>query len=159
MTSHRWVVAALRIFLILLFALLLFFQFFSLPGEFAHRAELNPTSAHLQIPATAITIFWVLCVQAVIVCVWKLLTLVAYDRIFSEDSLVWVNIILGTLAAGWVSLFGVFVFIGFRATDPALPLILGLLLAIVTVIGLLMIVMRALLRQATTLRADMDQVI
>ncbi|GAA4916171.1 DUF2975 domain-containing protein [Membranihabitans marinus] len=152
-------VAALRIFLVLLFAILLFFQLFSFPKEFAHRAEMNPESAHLQWPATITTIFWVLCVQAVVVCIWKLLTLVARDRIFSEASMVWVNIIMGALAAGWITLLGVFLYIGFRATDPALPLILALFLAILTVVTLLMLVMRALLRQATTLRSDMEAVI
>lgn len=39
--------------------------------------------AFLRWPATIITIFWVLCVQAVIVCIWRLLTLVQKDRIFS----------------------------------------------------------------------------
>ena len=38
-------------------------------------------------------------------------------------------------------------------------LVLGLLLLVGAVVGLLMVVMRALLRQATTLRTDMEAVI
>jgi len=53
----------------------------------------------------------------------------------------------------------VFLYVGFRATDPGLPLLLFLLSVGVAVLGLLMVVMRALLRQATTLRTDMEAVI
>ena len=159
MTSHRWAVTTLRFLLVLLFAILVFFQLYYFPKEFAHRTGLGLISPGLQWPATIITMFWVLCVQAVVVCIWKLLTLVARDRIFSEASMIWVNIIMGALAAGWITLLGVFLYIGFRATDPALPLILALFLAILIVVSLLMLVMRALLRQATTLRSDMEAVI
>ena len=47
----------------------------------------------------------------------------------------------------------------FNANDPGLPLLLFLMVIGVTVLGLLMVVMRALLRQATTLRTDMEAVI
>ena len=65
-------------------------------------------------PATIVAVFWVLCLQVVIVSTWKLLTFVKNDQIFTDASL-------------------------------------GL--------GLLVLVMRALLRQATTLRTDMEAVI
>lgn len=105
------------------------------------------------------TVFWVLCVQVVIVCTWKLLTLVKNDRIFSEASLGWVDAIVWAIAAAWVVLVGVFLYVGFNADDPGLPLLLFLLVTGVTALGLLMVVMRALLRQATTLRTDMEAVI
>jgi CHASE1-domain containing sensor protein len=56
-------------------------------------------------------------------------------------------------------LVGVFLYVGFRADDPGLPLVLFLMVVGLTVIGLVMVVMRALLRQATTLRTDMEAVI
>ena len=105
------------------------------------------------------TVFWVLCIQVVIVCTWKLLTLVNNDRIFTDASLVWVNVIVGAIAAAWVVLVGVLLYVGVNADDPGLPLLLFLMLIGVTVLGLLMMVMRALLRQATTLRTDMEAVI
>ncbi|MDQ0380523.1 DUF2975 domain-containing protein [Amycolatopsis thermophila] len=157
-TGHR-VVLPLRLFLVLLFGVLVVFQVLSLPGQFAHMARENPDLAHLRWPATAVTVFWLLCVQVVIVAIWRLLTLVKRDRIFSEASLVWVDVIVGAIAAAWLALAGVFLFVGFSAHDPGLPLVLFLLLIGVTVLGLLMLVMRALLRQATTLRTDMDAVI
>ena len=156
--EHR-AVALLRVFLVLLFGALVFFQVVSLPGQFAYMAEQDPGHAYLRWPATAVTVFWVLCVQVVIVCTWKLVTLVKNDRIFSEAAFGWVNAIVWAIAAGWMVLVGVLLYVGFNADDPGLPLLLFLMVIGVTVLGLLMVVMRALLRQATTLRTDMEAVI
>ena len=156
--EHR-AVAPLRVFLVLLFGVLLLFQVMSLPGQFAHMAEQSPEMAHLRWPLTAVTVFWVLCVQVVVVATWKLLTLVENDRIFSEPALRWVDAIVWAIAAGWATFGVVFLFVGFNADDPGVPLLMFLLLVGITVLGLLMVVMRALLRQATTLRTDMESVI
>ena len=71
----------------------------------------------------------------------------------------WVDVITWAITAGWAVLLGVFLVVGFNADDPGLPLLLFLVLTSVTVLGLLMVVMRALLRQATSLRTDMEAVI
>jgi hypothetical protein len=153
------VVLPLRVFLVLLFGVLVVFQTMSLPGQFAFMAQEDPELAYLRWPATVVTVFWVLCIQVVIVSTWKLLTLVKNDRIFTGTSLVWVNAIVWATAAPWVVLAGVLFYVGFNADDPGLPLLLFLIAVGVTVLGLLMVVMRALLRQATTLRTDMEAVI
>jgi hypothetical protein len=159
MVTKHLAVTLLRVFLVVLFGLLVLFQTMSLPGQFAHMAREDPDMAYLRWPATAVTIFWVLCAQVVLVAMWQLLTMVRNDRIFSEGAMVWVNAILGAIAAGWAVLVGVFLYVGFNAEDPGLPLVLALMSVGVTVVGLLMVVMRALLRQATTLRTDMEAVI
>jgi len=152
-------VAALRVFLVVLFGVLVFFQTVSLPGQFAHMAKEDPEMAYLRWPATAVTVFWVLCVQVVLVATWKLLTMVRGDRIFSDAALVWVDAIVWAIVAGWLTLVGVFLYVGFNASDPGLPLLLFLMVVGVSVLGLLMVVMRALLRRATMLRTDMEAVI
>ncbi|GAA4658324.1 DUF2975 domain-containing protein [Amycolatopsis dongchuanensis] len=159
MLAVRRVVVPLRIFLVLLFAILVVFQTLSLPGKFAYEARESPDQAYLRWPETAVSVFWVLCVQVVIVCTWRLLSLVKEDRIFSEGALKWVDAIVGAIAAAWLVLLGVFVYVGLVADDPGAPLLLLLLLVGVTVLGLLMVVMRALLRQATTLRTELNAVI
>ena len=156
--EHR-AVALLRVFLVVLFGVLVLFQVMSLPGQFAYMAQEDPEHAYLRWPATAVTVFWVLRIQLVIVSTWKLLTLVQNDRIFSEASLMWVNAIVWAILAAWVVLVGGLLYVGFNADDPGLPLLLFQMLIGVTVLGLLMVVMRALLRQATTLRTDMEAVI
>jgi hypothetical protein len=159
MKIERWALLTLRVFLVVLFGILVFFETVSLPGQFAHLAEENPDDAHLRWPLTAITVFWVLCVQVVVVATWKLLTFVRDDRIFTEASLVWVDVILGAIGAGWVVLVGFFLWVGFQADDPGAPLLLFLIVVLGAVLGLMVVVMRVLLRQATTLRTDMESVI
>ncbi|MBA2952511.1 DUF2975 domain-containing protein [Nocardioides sp. MAH-18] len=159
MNVDRSAVLVLRVFLVLLFGVLVVFQTLSLPGQFRHMAEENPHDASLRWPATIVAAFLVLCVQVVVVAIWKLLSMVQEDRIFSEASFTWVNAILGAIGAAWVVLGCIFVLVGFNADDPGPIMLLLLVLVGVTVVGLLMIVMRALLRQATTLRTDLDGVI
>lgn len=159
MLRERGVVSLLRVFLVILFAVLVMLQTFSLPGQIRYMAQQSPEEAYLRWPLTAVAVFWVLCIQVVVVATWQLLTLVRRDQIFSDAALVWVNAIVAAIAAAWVVLVAVFLYVGFRATDPGLPLLLFLLSVGVAVLGLLMVVMRALLRQATTLRTDMEAVI
>lgn len=102
---------------------------------------------------------WVLCTQVVVVCTWRPLTFVTEGRILSDASVAWVNGIVAALAAAWVVLVGVAAYFGLRVDDPSTPLILLLLSTVLSIAALLMLVMRSLLRQATTLRADMEAVI
>lgn len=159
MITERRAVAALRVFLVLLFAVLVLFQTVSLPGQFAHLAQRSPDLAYLRWPMTAVSVFWVLCIQVVIVSTWKLLTLVKNDRIFSPAAFAWVDAIVWAIVAAWVVLLGVSLHVVITLPGPGLPLLLFLMLVAVAVLGLLMVVMRALLRQATTLRTDMEAVI
>ena len=159
MNIERRAVLLLRICLVVLFAVLVLLEVMSLPGQFAHMAEANPDSAHLRWPLTAVSIFLVVCIQVVVVATWKLLSLVESDRIFTEASLIWVDVILWAIVAAWVVLVSVLGLVGFTADDPGLPLLLFVVVVIITVAALLMVVMRALLRQATGLRSEMDTVI
>lgn len=152
-------VLPLKLFLLGLFGVLVVFQTLSLPGQFAYMAKESPDDAHLRWPSTATAVFMVLCAQVVIVSTWKLLGLVQKDRIFSNAAFAWVDAILWAIAAGWVVLVGLFVFVGVNADDPGMPMLMFLLVMAVAVVGLLMIVMRALLRQATALQTDMEAVI
>jgi hypothetical protein len=110
----------------------------------------------------AIAVPGLVCVQVVIVCTAKLLTMVARDRIFSAGSLPWVDAIVRAIVVAWVLLLCAFVPV-FTIADlddaPGLAAAHLLLLLVGAGVGLLMVVMRALLRQATTLRADMEAVI
>ncbi|MDT7798885.1 MAG: hypothetical protein QOI78_2318 [Actinomycetota bacterium] len=159
MLTERRAVAALRVFLVVLFVVLVVFQTLSLPGGIAYTTSQNPHDAPLRWPLTAIAVFLVLCAEVVVVATWKLLTLVKKDRIFTSAALKWVDAIVWTVAAAWLVFVGMLIFVGFNADDPGMPMLLFLVTVGITVIGLLMVVMRALLRQATTLRTDMEAVI
>jgi len=159
MLTERRAVLLLRVFLVLLFGELLFLQIFSLPGEFADTARKNPDQAYLRWPLTAVTIFWVLCAQTVVVATWRLLDLVQGDRIFTPASRRWVDAIVWAIAAAFATLVGVLAYFAPTFDDPGLPLVLLLITLGVAILGLLLVVLRGLLRRATTLQSDMEEVI
>ena len=159
MKITRLAVTALRVVLVAAFLLLVLFQVMSIPGQFAHMAQENPERAYLQWPLTMFFMLEVACVQVVIVSTWKLLTLVRQDRIFSRGALVWVNAIVWAIAAGWAMLAALAAVVVLNADDPGLPLLLLLVLVAGAAVGLVVVVLRALLRQAADLRADMEAVI
>src|SRR6478609_7492161 len=101
-------VVPLKICLVVLFGILVVLQTLSLPGQFRYLAEQHPEDAHLRWPLTALAVFFVLCVQVVVVATWKLLGLVSSDRIFTKASLVWVDAIIGAIAAAWLVFLGIF---------------------------------------------------
>lgn len=157
--NEQRAVLPLRAFLVLLFGVLLVLQTLSFPGQWSHMAKENPEDAYLRWPLTVLSVFLILCAQVVIVATWKLLTRVQQDRIFSASSLVWVDAIVYAVAAAWLVLVSLFVWVGFQADDPGAPMLLLLIQVGVAAFGLLMVVMRALLRQATVLRTDLEAVI
>ena len=159
MEKAQLAVTPLRVLLALTFAFLVTFQVAILPASFARVAEEFPERADLRWPMLAVSILVLICVQVVIACTWKLLTMVRDDRIFSEGSLAWVDAIVWAIAAAWVLVFGVFAYLLIEWEGPGLPVALMLLLMGGAVLGLLILVMRELLRQATTLRTDMEAVI
>jgi hypothetical protein len=152
-------VGPLRVLLVLAFAALVLAQVLVLPSMFGRLPEESPELAYLRWPMLTVSVVELLCVQVVIVCTWQLLTMVRDDRIFSDDSLVWVDAIVWAIAAAWLLLLGAFVYLVAGWGLPGVPALLLLLLVAGAVLGLLMVVMRALLRQATTLRTDMEAVI
>ena len=159
MTTTRRVVGPLRFLLAVAFAALVPAQVFFLPALSAAMAEDTAELAYQRWPTLVVAVLGLGCVQVVIVCTWKLLTLVEDDRIFSAASMVWVDAIVGAIAAAWLLLLGTFVWSLVSVGLPGPPLVLLLLLVAGAVVGLLVVVMRALLQQATTLRADLEAVI
>ena len=154
-------VVPLRICLIVLFGILLVFQTLSLPGQFRYLAEQHPEDADLRWPLTAVAVFLVLCVQVVVVA-----HLAAARPGRGRPDLHPGVARLGRCHPLWRDrrclaglVLAIFLLVGFHADDPGAPLLLFLILVAGGVLGLLMVVMRALLRQATTLRTDMDAVI
>src|SRR3954447_5954905 len=159
MLKAHLAIPPLRGLLVLAFALLVMFQTFSLPGQWAHMAEESPEHAYLRWPLTVFSVVELACIQVVIVCTWKLLAMVREDRIFSEPALRWVDGIVWAIGVGWVLVAGLFLYVGLHADDPGAPLLLFLLVVAGAVLGLLMVLMRALLRKAAALRSDLEAVI
>lgn len=152
-------VRPLQLVLVLTFALLVLLQTMSFPGQFAHMAKEHPDMAYLRWPLTAFAVVEILCVQVVIVCTWTLLSMVQQERIFTEDALRRVDVMIGAIWTGWLILAGTSLYLALIADDPGGPILLLLMVLGGGAFGLLMLVMRELLRQATSLRTDMEAVI
>ena len=164
MTHLRRVVLPLRVLLVIVFAGLLAAQIWAVPALLPDLTDPTLERRFMRGVMLAVAVLGLTCVQVVLVCTWKLLTLVTTDQIFSAGALPWVNAIVRAIVVGWVALLGTFVcayyfIVDEVSDDPVLPAMLLLLLLVGAVLGLLMVVMRALLRQATTLRTDMEAVI
>jgi hypothetical protein len=159
------VVLPLRILLVLAFFFLLVMEVFSIPGDILHDLGRSPEAAHVLIPMLVVAELLMIGAQVIIVSTWKLLTMVKKDRIFSDASLAWVDGIVWTLVLGWVLFGGLAIYITAiiyftpELRDPGLPILMFGITLMGAVFVLLVVVLRALLRQATTLRSDMEAVI
>lgn len=155
----RWVIPPLKVLLALFFVGLVVLQAMSLPGSLAHMVEEDPSTAPIRWPLFAVLLTGLVCVQVVVVCTWRLLDLVRDDRIFDDRAFPWVDGIIAAVCLAWLLLVGLLVWAGATADDPGVPVVLTGMVLASGVLGLLMVVMRALLRQATALRTEMAQVI
>ena len=165
MQRMDWVVVPLRVLLVLVFVGLLVAQFLSLPGEFRQMAEEHPELGIIPWLLLTFAILEVLCFQVVIVCTWRLLTLVRSDRIFSTEAFAWVDAIVWAVGAAWLLLAGLaaylvaVIYFTPELRDPGTPILLTGMVLIGGVVVLTIVVLRALLRQATVLRTDLEDVI
>ena len=159
------VVVPLRVLLLLVFLGLLVAEFLSLPGQFLGGDGPNPVLGPLPWVLLIGSLAVAVGMQVVIVCVWRLLSLVASDRIFSRESFAWVDAITWALAAAWAVWFAACVFvIGYlyvtpELRDPGVPILLVGTVLIGAVVVLVVVVLRALLQQAAALRSEIDEVI
>jgi hypothetical protein len=162
--THK-AVTLLKVLLVFLFLMALVGQTLSWPGQFASMAAEEPKLAHLRWPLTAVAVLTLLCVQIVIVCTWKLLTMVKADRIFSTEALAWVDGIVWAVTGGWLIMLAgsaavvLTIYFTPEFRDPGTPMLLAGVMLTGLVVVLLVVVLRALLRQAAALRTDMDAVI
>src|SRR5690349_2913566 len=106
MRDLRLAVVPLRVLLATFFLGLVVAQVMSMPGQFRHMAQEDPELAYLRWPLTVWSILLLACVQVIIVATWKLLDMVQSDRIFSDDSFRWVDVITATMGVAWVLFAG-----------------------------------------------------
>ncbi len=159
MTKTQRLVGALRALLALALAALLLGQLLLLPAMHGDWSRTLADPSTPTWPMLVVPFLELLCVQVVVVCTWRLLAMVEQDRIFRDDSLVWVNTIVGAMLAAWLLLVALLPYAVAVDELEGLPVGIALLLVGGAVLGLLMVVMRALLRQATSLRTEMEAVV
>ncbi len=159
MVTTRRVTTVLRVLLVLAFGLVAVLQLLSVPGGARYAAGQHGGFTASDWLLLGVAEVELLCVQVVVVATWCLLGMVRQDRIFTDDAFAWVDRIIAALVVGWLVWLGFGLAVLAAADDPGAPLVAAVIGVAITVVTLLMVVMRALLRQATELRSDLDAVI
>ncbi len=157
---NRVPIFTLRIVLGLGLAMALISQVVVLPWMSGWMAKDYPEVAFMRWPVLALAVLGLACVDVVLVCIWRLLDAVQDSRIFDPSLFGWVDAVVWALATGaGLSL----VALGYLLTSAVGPISVPAiaLFAAVAAVGMLalMLVMRALLHQATALQTEMDAVI
>lgn len=154
-------VRALRVVLVVMFLGMLLGQFVILPWLAYVLALDYPEVAHIKMPMLVMSILTVACGQAVMVCVWRLLGMVQRDSIFSEQAFTWVDRMIAAILAACALVLGVFIYMSYVVNWQHFGLAMAQLASVVGGLSLvlLLVVMRGLLRKATTLQTDMAEVI
>lgn len=120
----------------------------------------------MRIVFVSVIVLGIVTLQVFAVCVWMLLTKVRRGSVFSVSSFRYVDVIVGAIATAAVLAFAMGVLLSFGEVAPGLVgLVCGAALVLAGV-ALLVVVMKALLRQAidrereaTALRAELDEVV
>ncbi|CAB4773716.1 unannotated protein [freshwater metagenome] len=154
---NPYVVAALRTVLALGLAGSLFVQAVMVPLLFL---DLDDASTPVRVQVVAIVLLGIVAVQVVMVCTWRLLTLVGRDEVFSPRSFRYVDTISGAVVAAALLLF----WLGAVAAPgedvaPGVVLLVGGAGGLVLGAALVVRVMRALLVQAVGMRDELAEVI
>ncbi|GAA1979611.1 DUF2975 domain-containing protein [Isoptericola halotolerans] len=159
MSRTSRLVVPLRVLLAAVLATLVTTQVAALPAILGRTAEQNPDLAPYRWPLLALAVVVLACVQVVLVCTWRLLTMVRDDEIFSERSRRWVDAILAAVGLAWVLVLVACALVAAAEGLSGTAALLLVALLVGAAVGLLMVVLRALLVQATALRTDLDGVI
>ncbi len=165
-TLPRILVPLLRTALALSFVGFTAVQLVAVPAITIHDLDSFDWSAKelaFALPLALIFIGLMGCLQVIIVCTWRLLTLVTRDEIFNAAANSrWVDRMVRAGYVAWCLLAGLAPYcflIAFKGDAPG-ALLMGFMLGLVATCALgVMVVLRALLRSATALRQDLDEVI
>jgi hypothetical protein len=160
-------VTALRIVLVLMFAGALFVQIVMVPLLGVDLREADPDVAAIRTPLVILTVLIILALQAAVVCVWGLLTMVRRGTVFSSSAFRLVDIVIGAFAAASLLTFGLGVALApGEAVAPGVVLLIGGVAVMIAAVALIVLVLRALLAQAVDrdaearkLRTELDEVI
>ena len=156
-----WVGASLRLLLVLLGLGGAVVALWLIPAIAAEIVAEDSSFAPLHVPYVAAAIAAIACGEAVIVAIWRLLSLAEREAVFSGQALRWVDV--ATIALTIAFVLTLAVTIHASSTPSVGPITVLLLLAGIAVaestVILLLIVLRSLLVAATADRDELAAVI
>jgi hypothetical protein len=160
-------VLALRAVLVALLAGSVFVQAVMVPLIAIDLDELEPDVAYPPALFAVIMVLGIVTVQVVLVCVWRLVTMVRRGTVFSHAAFRYVHVVIGALVAAALLLFtlGVLLAPG-EAVAPGVVLLIGGAAMAVLGVALVVLVLRRLLAQAVArdteaaqMQAELEDVI
>lgn len=157
---QRPTILALKALIAVMLLLLVSCQLFLVPGTARKLAEDYPELAGLQVPGIVVAVLFLGCVEVVMLCVWRLLSMVGAQSIFSSDAFRWVDLILGSIIAATLLIAVAYVLL-FTAgvANPSVQLLCALGIVVGSGLALLVGVMRGLLQNAAQLQHDLSEVV
>ena len=114
-----------------------------------------------------ITILGLVTVQVVLICVWRLMTMVRRGTVFSDAAFRYVDIVIGAIVAAALVWFAVTAINApDQRADPGVTLIMGGIGVAILGVALIVLVLRMLLAQAVArdveaaqIQAELDEVV
>jgi len=166
-------VQAARLVLVVVFAGMLVVQGFLVPlAALDFSTAPDPAWDDLRLPARAVVflalvVLVVAAAQVVMVCLWRLLTMVRRDTVFSTGAFRYVDVIIGAAGSASVLVFAIACTLApGEGVAPGIVLLVCVVSAALAGVALLVLVLRMLLAKAVArdveayrLRAELDQVI
>ncbi|MEU7037294.1 DUF2975 domain-containing protein [Streptomyces sp. NPDC046237] len=118
-------------------------------------------------PLRVITVLGLMSAQVVMVCVWRLVTMVRRGTVFSHTAFRYVDVVIGAIVAAALVWFAVTALNApGQRDDPGVTVIMGGVGLAILGVALIVLVLRTLLAQAvardveaTRMRAELDEVI
>lgn len=157
---HRSTILVLKGLIAVLLGLLLASQIVIVPAVAAQSAWRYREIAYLQTPGIVIGILFLLCVQIVLICVWRLLSLVREDSIFTESAFPDVDVSLGAVVGATLLVAITLVtLLASGVMTPSIALLCVLGIVVGAGLSLLIVVLRGLLRKASALEHDLSEVV
>ncbi|CAL9279242.1 MULTISPECIES: DUF2975 domain-containing protein [unclassified Streptomyces] len=153
-------VLGLRAVVVMLLAGSVFVQAVMVPLLAADLDDVGGELAHLRVPVLVILLLGIVTAQVVLVCVWRLVTMVKRGTVFSHAAFRYVHIVIGAMVAAALLVFtlGTLLAPG-EAVAPGVVLLLGGVGVAVLGVALVVLVLRMLLAQAAGMRAELEEVI
>jgi hypothetical protein len=157
----RATIVTLKTLICVLFVGAVFVQTFYVPVLAGQQAELYPEVGFLRLPLTVLAVAVIACAEVALFCIWTLLSMVSKESIFTRAAYKYVNAIIAAFAIGTALLAGLNVYLVFviHANPPWMMLVLTGGTVGGAALALLMVVMRGLLRKASTLEYDLAEVV
>ncbi len=160
-------IQALRAVLVAALAGSLFVQAVMVPLVWSDMNGADQEVLDVRAPLLLIIVLGIVTTQVVMICLWRLVTMVRAGTVFSHAAFRYVDIVIAAIASASALVFALGVVLApSEAFAPGIVLLIGGAATVIAGIALVVVVMRSLLMQAVSreaeasyLRAELDEVI